>query len=102
MTSWLIDPITLGRKRLSTVMLSVGVAAISIVFALPATDIASYFWIGFCLLCYFLSFRLAFTRRRCGHGFVSQRGVLIFPWVIDPCPTCGRSSFVSDVDTRDE
>lgn len=50
-----------------------------------------YLWIAVSIVCALFALRIYFTRRPCGHGFITQSGSIFYPWIIDPCPKCGVS-----------
>lgn len=83
----------LRRSAYSIRMVVAGLVAMSGVYSFPPYQVAEYFGVSVSVISAIYFYTLAIRFRKCGHGLVCQWRFLFFPWVIDPCPKCGASSF---------
>lgn len=62
----------------------------SIIFTPAIAEPWQKYWVGMCLIAFVFALFHAVTKRRCGHGYITQgRGGFTYPFVIAKCPECG-------------
>jgi hypothetical protein len=75
--------------------------ALSVFFSSAAPLVVKVLWWIAALYSFFKVLTISLTSRVCGHGSVFRSGPFVYPWVIDPCPKCGKKSFGSESGVKD-
>ena len=63
------------------------------IISIPPSSFIGYLHIAISGAAAIMFYVTLFRSRKCGHGRVSQWNFVMFPFVIDPCPTCGERTF---------
>lgn len=80
------------RKYLKMIPIFYGAVTLFPLSFVVGNDIIQIIFIVIALVAFIIATLLSLTIRRCGHGFVTQwKYGLFFPFVISPCPKCGRT-----------
>lgn len=85
----------LNKQSYSRRMIASGLLAMTGVYAFPLDAFVAHVWLTISAVSAVYFYILALKVRACGHGLIIQRYIFFFPWPVDPCPKCGRTSFPS-------